>query len=912
MSAKEISDTFSIGSLLSEAEITSGCKHSFSSKKSNHICQKVVFENGAIVYGKLSSKDCFQAENAKIKNLMSIDIDVKNITSENVNISDSLTVNGNTTLNTLTANNVEVKNDLNVDGNLSTENLHAQTGTIEILNTQTLVSSTITTDNLTVNQNALIKGDLTVEGTIINVCGNLNEYHPPPPTEEIYDQSRFIASSTIFTSLTPIMEYIEFFEIALAKRLPGVFGYNPNGTLNLTGGNLYTPHVQSMNYKLNSVSAEQVGNIFTIESYQRNLPILTNWFSGRGFPIPPPDTFPSNETQYNFIVLAIAVTINMKFVYGTNPFIPDFIDLVAVLAKIRVSPTYNPNESTRNKTFLYPQRIKLTQSCDEYKSFLAQNIPIIYYEPITQQLEFNFTNQNFLSYDNTVTSLPSNVTTRTQIFMLNFRGRYQLTKRSNNNSLIPSSFNNAECLVQVSDSVFIESSQVINLGVPIVSQRTFRYRTNGIYTGNVIPLINGGNDYYDFYNHVDPGAFSANVSPFITLESTINNVLYPMGDNSNTIPLEYYSSPSSIGINTGQFGPSITPAYFLTVEFLNNPLLPEQADFYPPAVRDFFRESTYTLGHEFTHSIQWGIFGAGLYLIDLEAQAMAVEFDTEINQGMYFSIRTSNIVNYLPLAYAGSFPLLLSEAQALFNGVLPDGTYGEGIWWQWLAKKYDTNYQVLRRTWDVFNARYGPIYTNNDISLLNTYGGGNRLSCQQALRDIYNLELSDIFINYAISLSLLRNNESIPCIYRSVFPFWLQQQAYDDAILTGPLNPFWWEAFDKNSSGTIAPQWFFGTNTFRFEDLSFRLFVFNTLFSTRITLTNIINVENSNPLVPKYGNIYVAMHQYTPGTPTGKFKIQGPFRLGPDESHVFNATDFTDGGLIRLMLQSLILVVPMV
>jgi hypothetical protein len=880
-------------------------------KKSIHICENSIFENGTIIYGKLSSKDCFQAEEAKIKTLLALEIDAKNITTENAKI-ENLDVNGNATLTTLITNNAEIKNNLNVDGNISTENLHSQTGTIETLNTETLTSETITTNNIIVNQDALIKGDLTVEGGIINVCDELNKYRPPPTSEDVYNQTKIFSSQMTPTNIFPELERIIDLKMNISKRIAGVFGYNSDGSFNLTGGNLYNDQVTEVNFKVNSISSEQEGT-YKADYFVEFLPILIKWNTERGFQIPPRDTFPSNQNQFNFVFSNVNVpnqtsyTINMEFIYTTNLFIPSFVDLLALAEIAPVAPDFSADPN-RNPIFAYPFRIPITQDCEDYRIKNLNNIPVIFYEEITQQLVISFKNQNYLSYDRTL-KLPNGTPNRTIYRMNDFTGRFQLTKRSRSNELIPSSFNNAQLLTQVSDSVFLRSTRILNETTTVFAN-TFNYRTNAIYTGIVMPLINGGNQSYDIYNMDGSGRIFAFFDvPRITLPLSIGSTTYSIGDNSNTVIVEKVSTPSSIWCQSSTNDEVVS----LGIDFLENPLLPEQVAFFPAAENPTdLQRAAYVLSHENTHSTQFGV-GLTIILTDAEGQASGRgDMNPTLILGGLSPITMNLQVQFLSNMYVGRWPLLATDSEIRNKGLGIGATYGDSIWWRYIAKVYDPNYQILRRTLDILELTYAPIFSEYEITNIVTYGGGNRLSCQQAFLDIYNLDMSKIYVDFVISASVLRNNDCLDCKYKTYYPYWLQQELYPDSnkTISGQINRYWWQNYDLNTIGdpvtgsTIALQW--GARPgipiqFRFEDLSCFVFVMNR---TTISTMTVTLIENTSGAAVQYGKIFAAMIQYIPNSIRGTFKILGPFELlPPNGSHTFDLSFFNrNDGIIRIVM----------
>ena len=780
-------------------------------------------------------------------------------------------------------------------------------------------------------------------------CIELERPTPAPPSQDVYDQ-HFLLGGLDRVLFRPVME--EIFEVShsLSQRLPGVFGYLPDGTFSLDGGDLYEPHVESVDFIVHGPDLSQVADI-AVTDMVAVTELTARWFTERGFQLAPPDTYEQNADHYNFrsdpagdIQAPPVWVIDIAFHYADEEAsTPSHLDLVALSqdqwqpdpdintamanAAKGIAPFEDDLENNRDQRFAYPLRIPIVTDCRDFNRQTKRNRPVAYYDNITQQITIDVRNQNFLSFLNEAfpSQFPPPEYSRWEHRMHGFSGKFQLTKRDNSNQLIPTNFAGATLLLQTSEEIIVKTSNFIGARgdtAPLDRSYVVNYRNEqGQYSGVVAPLVNGGSDAFDIYL-IQPGftnATSRQIESFITWSSTRGDRDYAIGDNSNTILKEYLGTPTSyLLFDTNDW---LLDDVLLTVEFFANPPLPEDVASFPPALPTTpFAVLASTNNHEYLHSVQQGL---GLYpSIDAEAQATGVELDPSINQGDYFTGRTRSWARFIVLHSRGKWPLLKTDSE--FAGFFNTFTYGQGIWWQWLAKLYDENYQVMRRTNDIMATVWGPLHVQI-VPLLQTglfYGGANRLSVQQALEDLNLPSLSELYRDFAISTALLRNNGSIPIEYRAQFPFWMAQPAYPDA---GTVTFFahqpvrhWWHEFDTNLVPSPASRFAVSPAVdpdARFNSFQIPLMVgpaFELEFEDLTSYIYFVNRANVDTVVVQstLGRIIVTMLQFTPNVPdiNGTFEIEGPtgkpIELEIGESHSFTVANFDGAGLIRLVISN--------
>ncbi len=771
-----------------------------------------------------------------------------------------------------------------------------------------------------------------------NIC---QDFCPVPPTDEIYNQYQLVSGDDS-VNRDFIMEVVEDESYPLSERKSGIYGYDPvTPTVPIIdGGELYSDSLSSVDIRIHEPNQNDVIAV-TVDDIKNTFVEIAEFFTSRGLQIPGPDTFPINENSYNFRDWSGTFKmINIKFHYENEKPIPSGLDLVAFNTNIRqdgyiyVGPTGYEEDLINNRDvrFAYPLRVPLTQDKKLYCRRKKCGKPIAFYDKITQQISIKVKCIDFLTFSNPELIVSSDpiVKSLVEFRMKGFEGKFQLTKRSSrNNDLISSNFEDAEILVQVSDKVNVKCSGFIQTKGPVEDlSYDIEYRNeNGNYSGCILALMNGGSSDLDIFSYSigGPGAFATTIDSFLTQGENI-------GDNTNTLLTEVSGSPSSNTIfDTGLWilAQKRPGNLAVSVDFINNPPVPENITSYPivetPSVTDAIRG---VLGHEYVHNVQQGM---GIVSYMTEGEALGIELDTDINFGIIGSNRPNDYVQYITNVVRGKLPLLSPENVVDDLGIR--GTYGEGIWWNWFMKNYDPYHQVMRRTNDI-------IATNSDLQSLKltdtnldtySYGAISRLAFKQALNELNSLDVSDVYRDWVISLSLLRNNTSISDsnpLYASTFPYWVYQDGYplspsgvpflppllpgnvllafaSTAIFGNPGSSTWWAQLDQNanpntSTGTSGfdtafPQ--LGTNfneLLELEDLSSVVYVVDKANSE-------VSVKNTQ------GKIVVTMHQFTsdgtPNTP-GVFNIQGPFELALNATKTFDLTDFSDGGLIRLVVSN--------
>ena len=315
--------------------------------------------------------------------------------------------------------------------------------------------------------------------------------------------------------------------------------------------------------------------------------------------------------------------------------------------------------------------------------------------------------------------------------------------------------------------------------------------------------------------------------------------------------------------------------------------------------------------HEFVHQWQFSSGDLSLRPFGTEGAAVGIELDTKISEGVFLAARSGQYPAILTNLVRGNLTMVTNEALAPAYPIL---TYGMGIFWNYIQTQFDFNNQTMRRMIDILSSETAqPLFKSYDYpymwysTVLNNTGASAAL--KQSFEELFSKDIKDVWNNFSISLVLLRNNESIPLQYRTIWPFWIYNTNYPGfpmisaaSEILGTQFANWWEVFDTNtpipaSWNVYAGQTFIPTlpaNTTR---------SIKNLTSLSYTVPN--NTNKITITISK-GEWRLTLLQFTSdGTPVGNFIMDGPHTIVGTGEHVFDVANhapaFTSEGSIRLV-----------
>lgn len=430
------------------------------------------------------------------------------------------------------------------------------------------------------------------------------------------------------------------------------------------------------------------------------------------------------------------------------------------------------------------------------------------------------------------------------------------------------------------------------------------------YTGMVCPLLNGGNSKYDVYlfPYPDYNAAAAGLDP-----------LQPpfLGDYKDPDEIKARSQPPVVVQQSYWMVSSMilwdydwtNIILMLPISFLSgNTYYPETLDISPiPAPSTSQQAFQSITAHEFTHQWQFSSGLLGISPFGVEGTAMGIEMDTKISAGGFTPFRAGRITTIIIPLVRGTVTMMSNDSQT--------NTYGLGIFWEYIRSQFDFNNQAMRRMMDIMTSETAePLFKANgfpwlrSVRVINNSGGN--VALKQSFQELFSKDIRDVWHDFSISLTLLRNNESIPAKYRSYWPYWIYNTSYPgypelvDSLNTtfGVEFANWWEIFDTNSP--IPASW--GTNIGESVIPKLPTSVTKNVKNLMTVSYTVPNNTNQVTITITKGEWRLTLLQFTSdGTPVGNFIIDGPHTIVENGVHVFNVAShvpaFTAQGSIRLV-----------
>ena len=422
------------------------------------------------------------------------------------------------------------------------------------------------------------------------------------------------------------------------------------------------------------------------------------------------------------------------------------------------------------------------------------------------------------------------------------------------------------------------TSFVENLPVNV----TLNSATKKNYGGNL--LVHNGGDNFRFNLNAFPGAVDSNVPPLNPLNSGIaptGTCRFGSGDNPATKLIEgWYQLAASNAYDNAEWEKETLQC---PIDMINGKYYPEQAPIAQvPVLPNKDLVTLLVQAHESVHESARS--SGGVYLMPTEAMATALELDTSFTFGTFQVFRASDW-----------YPMIASMTRGFFFPMLADNslntpapTYGASYFWRYLYEQFDPNQQVIRRcndiagsypTFDLYNQNIVRGYRSNTIPSNNIL--------QQALSELYDKDVKEVWNDSCIAQVLFRNNTSIPSKYRIQYPFWMYNSQYSgypqilQAAISAGIPQFanFWELMQNNAviqpnqiRGPMDPSMIGETfiQTLPNSTMIFTLDMSNYSYFVPHETTNIQISVN-------FGEWKFSLLQFTSdGTEAGQFIIDGP------------------------------------
>ena len=740
-----------------------------------------------------------------------------------------------------------------------------------------------------------------------------------------------------------------------------VYGYNKDGSLDTTGGMKKTYNSNFTEFYLRYhgaleakyPSGDPQDPIFSLplvtltpegvkEIYGNSIP----YFVERGFEIQGSDIYKEFTNQYIWSYTSgqsNGAYVAMRLIYedsssdssstdssssSESSALPSYVDLHASRNPLP-GQYFNLNVYESNpKKFVngdgYPTRIPITTNFCDFEKQLNRS-PIAFYDKSQNVLTVHVPTTDEAKYLLTkrVVDVGNPLMNVNYIeHLAGFDGSFKTFRRDQDGMLVACPLSDTEVFAQVSEDVTIRS-RVDNLLESSQSTQFFEF-ANPIrdyvidssllsYTGAVANRMNGGTKAFDTFAEPVPfiNAYEASIDPIDIPEQEVNGRRYARGDNPTTKIHESFSSVSTITLwDNDAWG----------VLGLNLPLgvlkgtvcFPENVSITAiPETATAEQQLKSVQAHEYTHQTQNA--SGVLQFLPYEGMAVGIELDYHVASNTFAPFRAGAITQRMIRTLRGEFSPMRPDAFGL-------STYGMGIWWKFVQDQFDFNNQVMRRTLDVLtHDTLGPLLKTykvpDQFATFPVNSAGGNAALDQAMHDLFNKNLKDVWNDYIIGLTMIRNNTSIPAKWRFYFPFWIYNTEYSGysqifdamAALGNPQFANFWEVMNEN--GTIPANYntpytgetFIRTLPTHFDVQAspFRAYAFNVKQPTSG------GPQTINVSVP-YGEWKVTLVQFTSdGTEVGSFIADGPHTVTSGGSVSFNVANhspaFSSTGNIRLI-----------
>ena len=748
-----------------------------------------------------------------------------------------------------------------------------------------------------------------------------------------------------------------------------VYNYIQSGSnynLTFTGGSIYNSSFTGMNISIHTPNIVDTLSV-NYENIRPCAEPTIAYYISRGYGMPPADFIPEwNNIFYNGDSNTSFISIGLVVATGTTNI--THVNLLARKKLNTLTPSHNlqVNPTSLNNFKQRTCQIPVTTTFSTYLTNKNSNIPTAFWDQTTKQITISYpASASAYTFYSTNVSFPTyNFYSDYVEKLTSFQGTFAMYKRDRLQKLALTNVpNEVECFIQVSPTLTftntISNSTGASLGTTSFSNPVMDTTTNK-FIGFWIPKAGQGNSNFDIYS-IRPGPFNGNASslqPFLIPESSLN----AEGDNSTTNIIEVTGRTSNFKAwDTTTFADNF---YYVNPSVFETPVLYElmSGTFNGSELSKTVPQPlilSLLFSHELFHNVQFG--QGSISSVDAEGQAVSIEMDQKLTRGNMFASRPSIWMVYLWMIFRGGMTIgqkqLVSGAIATNNpyDYLPTSCaaadYCNSVWYTYLRYSIDKNHQFMRRVNELCATKYySPVLKSAGLEYATSlffHPNACRLASQQAMQELFGLSIADVYTNFAIALSMLRANPSIPEQYRYNYPFWYwsRENPFNTNInLMGQYgDSWWWSDFDQSnpikynspqtgayfywrsgqtniggqrrfamSDESIIPTWPKVTSTgslnykasftgpyatgpvsLNLEDLAMCGFV----------LPNALNSMTVNVVAGSSGACRAAVFKYSPIDSTGAFNISGPVNLTAGTPYTFNLTPYQSlSGFTKLVV----------
>lgn len=750
--------------------------------------------------------------------------------------------------------------------NLVVENLYASTGVINHLTVNTGVF-----DNLDVNEVSAAVANIDIANievanidTLTGPAGQridqieFNQDMVYPQTDDVYNleynafieflctpsQSTFDGTRANFYQVDiPLSTIVSGTELVTSYGLTGVYGYTgvSGASETLTGGTIYNTGAGFGGITFNvSAPDDYYLSLYSSAPLTNALTQAGSYLQQRGYMMPQFEVNPAfdnafvyEEDTFYFLQAPLYTQFYIKPVLdGDNN-----ITSIKVAANVQDVNNFgffiamNPDLNNPKDCCLTWLTLPVVTTYDDFIAQIEAGNSVAYWNALKGYVSIDVRNKNIK-----VCNFPfNNVGTcffefLVEFYLSTFQGTFAfvtrdaVSNRLNFNNYVPT----ATAMVQISPTVTIQSTQLIegtSVGT-VTNINSVLGQYNHSYNGYSVGRKQNGLEGYPVNvsqqsNFLSPNSFVAFISEFTNT--------YPQ-DQISPIANKVKAYCSTISSACLLDSTNLDSAcFYIDPSYIASPSFPENLPSLPlTTIQNISKANDNIVAkHELVHSIQYvaGMNG----MVDIEAQATAIELDERCSFGASAKFRTYAFVRYLLPFYRGQFPLVCEPGMYATIPLGPYnkyGSYGASMFYDYLKRRFDPNHQILRRTMEIVGTvTFGPaLYSLGRSKALNWIDGlgylfnfnpaGTQFALQQAMTELLNVNLKDVFCDYCVSACLLRNNLSIPAVNRAKYPYWIYSASNNcpiqsimatDYSTQSQSYAYWWDQVNNPTSAQNNP-----------------------------------------------------------------------------------------------------------
>jgi hypothetical protein len=520
----------------------------------------------------------------------------------------------------------------------------------------------------------------------------------------------------------------------------------------------------------------------------------------------------------------------------------------------------NKGNATDSNLYINPVTLPVTTDATVFKNIYGTTTgSIALYDPVNSHVHLYFSgSSNTISTGATSTDFNTNtdgigIQWNEKAELKYFAGSFAIVKKrdkitsSSRPFSVATSYDVESFLMQISSNISVKFNSYRNdvlqnvsngLNMPSVDNIINMYTIDSKYQGVICPKVGNGKQSYDIMSlyYPYPNAYQT------------PTILPIIGDNPYTSGIEKFSTPSAFVL----WNNDTLKNWWITIQNYNGSLFTDT----PEQISANLLSSNLSANvvncvdiisvHELSHSLRdmnlamlsakvaYGGFN------NTEGHAVSIEMQRCKTLGAGMANRNNMFPLYVRNLFRGAFNV--HRKHHVYIGDLHTGitdssnrilgsffsAYAESMLFNYIVENYDANQQVERYTNDLIQNQVNETLTLANypvhLSLAIAHPKLAQNCLDKALQSITSAQgsivsLSNAFVDFCVSVALLRNNSTIPDRYKTRFPYWLLNRranywsTYRELGVTCTDLAFWSDALEGVPCGSWPVTTSYGFNS---------------------------------------------------------------------------------------------------